>query len=71
MKCENGGINMKNAIECMFIPVMPECPKLAHAYVPFQYPSCIYQPDKGLERGTIFPCLDRPYGEDPEYLVDQ
>lgn len=62
---------MYSPIQCVLIPVMPECPKLAHAYVPFQYPTCIYPPMKGLQRGTIFPGLDRPYGEDPEYLVDQ
>ena len=45
-------------------------PKLAHAYVPFQYLVCIYQPMTGLDRGTIFPELDRPYGADPEYTVD-
>lgn len=59
------------SVNCFQHPVMPLCPKLAHAYVPFQYPECIYPPMKGLERGTIFPCLDRPYGMDPEYLVDQ
>lgn len=45
--------------------------KLAHAYVPFQYFQCIYPPMKGLESGTIFPELDRPYGMDPEYTLDQ
>nr|WP_242853096.1 spore coat associated protein CotJA [Pseudobacteroides cellulosolvens] len=47
-----------------------EMPKLAHAYVPFQYLSCLYTPEVGLKRGTIFPELDRPYGVDPEYTVD-
>ncbi|MFZ5990052.1 MAG: spore coat associated protein CotJA [Bacillota bacterium] len=45
-------------------------PKLAHAYVPFQCLGCIYPPMKGLDAGTIFPELDRPYGVDPEYVVD-
>jgi len=45
-------------------------PKLAHAYVPFQQLVCVYPPMKGLERGTIFPELDRPYGIDPEYTAD-
>ena len=47
--------------------------RLAHAYVPFQYiidVNCIYPPMKGLQQGTIFPELDRPYGADPEYTVD-
>ncbi|MCX7921568.1 MAG: spore coat associated protein CotJA [Clostridia bacterium] len=51
--------------ECMPMP------KLAHAYVPFQCLVCLYPPMQGLERGTIFPELDRPYGMDPEYTVDQ
>jgi len=51
-------------------PVPAEMPKLAHAYVPFQYLTCIYTPEVGLKRGTIFPELDRPYGVDPEYTVD-
>jgi len=45
-------------------------PKLATAYVPFQYLNSIYPPMQGLERGTIFPDLDRPYGADPEYTYD-
>jgi hypothetical protein len=45
-------------------------PQLAHAYVPFQFLNCIYPPGKGLESGTLFPELDRPYGMDPEYTVD-
>ena len=44
--------------------------RLAHAYVPFQQLMCLYTPMTGLDRGTIFPELDRPYGADPEYTVD-
>jgi hypothetical protein len=51
------------------IPCMP-MPRLATAYVPFQYLNSVYPPMQGLERGTIFPELDRPYGVDPEYTVD-
>lgn len=62
-KCDN----MMPAQHCPgFIPNM----MLAKAYVPFQQMMCIYPPMKGLERGTIFPELDRPYGADPEYVVD-
>lgn len=61
---------MHNHIFCVQYPVFPEKPCLAHAYVPYQYPTHIYTPMKGLERGTIFPGLDRPYGTDPEYLAD-
>lgn len=45
--------------------------KLAHAYVPIQFLQCLYEPAAGLMQGTIFPELDRPYGEDPEYLCDR
>lgn len=48
----------------------PSNPKLATAYVPFQQMQYVYTPEKGLKQGTIFPELDRPYGADPEYLVD-
>lgn len=44
--------------------------RLAHAYVPFQCLFCLYKPEKGLMQGTIFPELDRPYGIDPEYVID-
>ena len=46
------------------------CARLAHAYVPFQVLCCLYQPEVGHRQGTIFPELDRPYGTDPEYVVD-
>lgn len=58
-----------NRLQTMCVPCMP-MPKLATAYVPFQCINCIYTPMKGLEQGTIFPELDRPYGVDPEYLAD-
>jgi hypothetical protein len=53
-----------------YCPAPITCAMLAHAYVPFQYLMCLYPPLKGLERGTIFPELDREYGADPEYTVD-
>ena len=56
---------------CFVMPVMPIMPKLAHAYVPFQYINQIFTPMQGLEQGTIFPELARPYGVDPEYTVDE
>ena len=52
------------------VPFMPAMPKLAHAYVPFQYYTKLYMPMTGLERGTIFPELDSPYGSEPEYTID-
>lgn len=34
---------------------------LAMAYVPWQYFSNTYEPDRALEAGTIFPELDKPF----------
>ncbi|MDD6306564.1 MAG: spore coat associated protein CotJA [Clostridiales bacterium] len=31
------------------------------AYVPWQYFTTVYETDKALEVGTIFPELDRPF----------
>lgn len=64
--------NSMNNYYCMPCYQPINCPgqKLAHAYVPFQYMTYIYPLLKGLEKGTIFPELDRPYGADVEYTVD-
>jgi hypothetical protein len=56
-------------LQNQYVPCMP-MPKLATAYIPFQYLNCIYPHMKGLCAGTIFPELDRPYGVDPEYVID-
>lgn len=39
-------------------------PMVAYAFVPSQTVNMnnLYAPDKGLARGTIFPCLDKPLG---------
>ena len=34
---------------------------VAMAYVPWQYFTNVYEPDKALETGTIFPELDKPF----------
>lgn len=34
---------------------------LAMAYVPFQQSGEVYSCEKGLARGTLFPCLDKPF----------
>lgn len=34
---------------------------IAMAYVPMQGWGDIYEPEKALQRGTIFPCLDLPF----------
>ncbi len=40
---------------------LPAMPVVAMAYVPFQQYNTIYAPEKGLEVGTIFPELDKPF----------
>ena len=34
---------------------------VAMAYVPYQQYNDVYTPEKGLDRGTIFPDLDKPF----------
>ncbi|NLM42885.1 MAG: spore coat associated protein CotJA [Clostridiales bacterium] len=46
------------------MPVLPQMGpgfKLARAYIPFQIMDKIFEPWKGLMRGTIFPELYDPY----------
>ncbi len=43
------------------ISPLPEEPVVAMAYVPFQNPVVIYSAEQGLQRGTLFPCLDKPF----------
>lgn len=40
---------------------LPAMPVVAMAYVPFQQFNTTYTPEKGLEMGTIFPELDKPF----------
>lgn len=40
---------------------LPEYPAVAMAYVPFQQRGEIYSFEKALDRGTLFPCLDKPF----------
>lgn len=39
----------------------PECTPIAMAYIPFQDATEIYDECKAFERGTVFPCLDKPF----------
>lgn len=39
----------------------PENTPLAMAFVPFQGKSEKYKCEKALSRGTLFPCLDKPF----------
>ena len=34
---------------------------LAMAYVPWQHLQTVYEPEYGLDRGTIFPELEKPF----------
>ncbi len=43
------------------IPVMPDSPQLAQTYTPYQVYSGIFPPMEGLNKGTVFPELYRPY----------
>ena len=43
------------------VSALPEYPVVAMAYVPFQNPVVIYSAEQGLQRGTLFPCLDKPF----------
>ncbi len=46
----------------MAVSPFPEKTPIAMAYVPYQQWSDIYQEDTALQRGTIFPELDLPFG---------
>ncbi len=41
--------------------VLPEKLSYGMAYVPFQKWGRIYESDVALMRGTVFPCLDKPF----------
>ena len=43
------------------ISQFPPNPVVAMAYVPYQNPVTIYSANQGIERGTMFPCLDKPF----------
>ena len=40
---------------------LPAVTVVAMAYVPFQQFGTIYDPERGLRSGTIFPDLDKPF----------
>ena len=46
-----------NPLNSIFAEQVP----LAMAYAPLQVICKVYEPDVGLSRGTIFPCLDKPF----------
>lgn len=43
------------------IPKFPEDTTVAMAYIPYQNPRMIYNVEKGFNKGTLFPCLDKPF----------
>ncbi len=53
--------DMEGAACALNTPPFPAVTVPAMAYVPFQQFGTIYPPDKGIERGTIFPELDKPF----------
>ncbi len=55
--------NMNIVKKCNIQPcgIFPECTPIAMAYVPFQELNDLYDDCKAFERGTLFPCLDKPF----------
>lgn len=50
---------------------LPKNMALAMAYVPYQQWEQPYETDVALDRGTIFPCLDKPFiGEEAVKRAD-
>lgn len=43
------------------ITPLPENPVVAMAYVPYQQMDTMYNAEQGLNRGTMFPVLDKPF----------
>ncbi len=43
------------------ISSLPENAVVAMAYIPYQNPVMIYTVEQGLSKGTLFPCLDKPF----------
>ena len=51
-------------------PIDAACPQLATAYVPIQPWGPIFEPERGLSKGTIFPPLVSPYNPMPKKGVN-
>ena len=43
------------------VPTFPRNPVVAMAYVPYQNPKAVYTASYGLQKGTMFPCLNKPF----------
>lgn len=40
---------------------LPDFPVPAMSYIPYQQWGELYDPLKGYDHGTLFPCLDKPF----------
>lgn len=49
------------AMRSSFTSALPENPVVAMAYVPFQTDLNVYDENKALSVGTLFPVLDKPF----------
>lgn len=57
--------------QCAKTP-FPEDPAFAIAYVKWQTLENVYAPEEAFQKGTIFPCLDKPfYGRRARYGVQK
>ncbi len=45
------------------VPIMPICPMLARAYVPYQVYQTHYDLNEAMKKGTLYPDLYQPYRE--------
>ena len=43
------------------ISPFPDDTVVAMAYIPYQNPTVNYSVEQGIQRGTLFPCLDKPF----------
>lgn len=43
------------------ISPLPDDTVPAMAYIPYQNPVMIYTAEQGFDKGTLFPCLDKPF----------
>ena len=56
-------------INCRELPVMPNDPQLANAYVPYQYAEELFKPMDAIRHGTAFPELVSPYTKNQSQCV--
>ena len=63
MRNYNAAGNMRSRCACEPDAASDRQPEyvLAMAYVPWQYLTTLYEPDKALKVGTIFPELNKPF----------